>query len=286
MAVISIETKKVADLAALSQAEPGYITLMHDGNGLKQVTLDAAMSGLIYDNAGAHNAVYRGKYLGSSVTDDQWAEINAGTFKDMYIGDYWTINSVAWRIAAFDYWLNHGDTACTKHHVVIVPDTNLATCKMNSTNITTGAYIGSDFYTASNSNTGRATARTAIINAFGSAHILTHREHLQNAVTNGYESAGTWYDSTFELMTERMVYGCDIFHNVQHGANIPNFYSIDTSQLPLFSLDHSRICNRATWWLRDVASAASFAHVNYGGYCTCNGASYDIGVRPAFGICA
>lgn len=237
-------------------------------------------------NAGFHNSIYRGKYLGSSVTAKQWAEIEAGTFTDLFIGDYWTIGSVNWRIAAFDYWLHYGDTECTAHHIVIVPDSNLATCKMNSTNITTGAYIGSDYYTGSNSNTGKATAKTAIESAFGSAHILSHREYLQNAVTNGYESASTWYDSTFELMTERMVYGCDIFHNGMKGTNIPNLYSVDTSQLPLFALDHSRICNRVAWWLRDVASSTYFCYVGYYGHCVCNSASLDSGVRPAFGICA
>ena len=272
----------------------GFIKLATNANkGLMSKTFAALLEDpdkiVFYANsvtgsAGFHNSLYRGKYLGDHVTDEQYAEISAGTFGGMFIGDYWTINSVNWRIAAFDYWLHHGDTECTTHHVVIVPDTNLASCKMNNTNITTGAYIGSDYYTGNNSNTGKATAKSAIEGAFGSAHILTHREHLQNATTNGYESAGTWYDSTFELMTERMVYGCDIFHNVQHGTNIPNFYSIDTSQLPLFRLDHSRICNRAAWWLRDVASATLFACVDTGGYAACSSASASIGVRPAFGI--
>ena len=235
-------------------------------------------------NAGFHNSIYRGKSIGTSVTSAQWAAISAGTFDDLFIGDYWVINSVTWRIAAFDYWYNHGDTDCTTHHVVIVPDSNLVSCKMNDTNITTGAYIGSDYYTGANGNTGKATAQNAINGAFGSGHILNHREHLQNATTNGYESAGTWYDSTFELMTERMVYGCDIFHNVQHGTNIPNFYSIDTSQLPLFRHDHDRICNRADWWLRDVASATYFARVGSDGNAAYGTASYSYGVRPAFGI--
>ena len=236
-------------------------------------------------NAGFHNSIYRGKKLGTSVSADQYSEISAGTFKDMFIGDYWEINSVKWRIAGFDYWLHHGDTECTTHHIVIVPDTCIATSvKMNSTDVTTGAYIGSNYYTGANSNTGKSTAKTAIENAFGSAHILSHREHLQNAVTNGYESAGTWYDSTFELMTERMVYGCDIFHNILHGTNIPNLYSIDTGQLPLFALDHSAICNRATWWLRDVASSTSFALVGNSGFCGYGNASGTRGVRPAFGI--
>ena len=273
-----------SDIASGAQFTSGTNYEAVTAGGLNSLQSNITLEFISYNNAGFHNSLYRGKYLGTSVTAAQYAAISAGTFDDMFIGDYWTINSVNWRIAAFDYWLNHGDTSCTTHHVVIVPDSKLASCKMNDTNITTGAYIGSDYYTGNNSNTGKATAQSAINSAFGSAHILNHREHLQNATSNDYESAGTWYDSTFELMTERMVYGCDIFHNVQHGTNIPNFYSIDTSQLPLFRHDHSRICNRASWWLRDVASATSFARVGDNGNASATYASNSYGVRPAFGI--
>ena len=235
-------------------------------------------------NAAFHNSVYRGKYLGTSVTAEQYAQISAGTFDDLFIGDYWTINGVNWRIAGFDYWLNNGDTACSTHHVVIVPDSALASAKMNNSNITTGAYIGSDYYTGANSNTGKSTANTAINNAFGSAHILSHREYLKNAVTSGYESGGAWYDSTFELMTEQMVYGCKVFGNCLNGSNIPASYTIDNAQLPLFALDHSRICNRGHWWLRDVVSDAHFALVVSFGHCGYYSASNAFGIRPAFGI--
>ena len=34
-------------------------------------------------NAGAHNAVYRGKALGGDVTDAQWAALAAGSFDDL-----------------------------------------------------------------------------------------------------------------------------------------------------------------------------------------------------------
>ena len=67
-----------------------------------------------------HNCIFRGKNLGSSVTSAQWAAIQAGTFDDLYIGDYWTINGVEWVIVAFDYYYNTGDTACTTHHVVLL----------------------------------------------------------------------------------------------------------------------------------------------------------------------
>ena len=234
-------------------------------------------------NAGAHNSVYRGKYLGNALTTKQKAQISAGTFNDLYIGDYWTIGGVNYRIASFDYWLNSGDTNCTTHHVVIVPDSCLYNAQMNTSNITTGAYVGSAMYTS-----GLDAAKTTINNAFGSSHILSHREYLPNATKANadptYESAGSWYDSTVELMNERMVYGADVFHNIEVNGAIPTNYTIDKSQLPLFALEPSRICNRAAWWLRDVVSAAYCASVGDSGGATHGNASYSFGVRPAFAI--
>lgn len=234
---------------------------------------------LLYSGAGAHNAIYRGKYLGTAVTDEQYAAISAGTFDDLYIGDYWTIGGVNWRIAAFDYYLNCGDTNTTKHHAVIVPDTCLYTAQMNTSNVTTGGYVGSAMYTAN-----LESAKTTIKAAF-SGHVLSHRIYLTNAITNGYASAGAWCDSEVDLMNENMVYGSAIFRPQNSlGSTIPNSYTVEKSQLPLFQHEPSRICNRATWWLRDVVSASIFADVGTAGIATCNGASGTAGVRPAFCI--
>lgn len=237
------------------------------------------LAALLFNNAGAHNAIYRGKNLGTSVTAAQWAAIANGTFADLYIGDYWVIGGVNWRIAAFDYYYKTGDTSCTTHHVVIVPDTNLYTHVMNDTNITTGGYIGSKMYTE-----GLAQAKTQINSAFGSSHILSHRQLLVNAVTNGKPSGGSWYDSTVELMTEQNVYGGKILGAGNDGSTVPYLYTIDKSQFPLFAHDPSMISNRQWFWLRNVVSAARFADVFSAGYANSDHASYDAGVRPAFSI--
>lgn len=235
-------------------------------------------------SAGFHNSLYRGKYLGDHVTDDQYAEISAGTFGGMFIGDYWEINNIVWRIAAFDYWLHDGDTECTTtHHVVVVPDSNLATAKMNNSNVTTGGYVGSGIYTGANSNTGLSTAKSTINTAFGSAHILNHRELLSNAVSDGKASGWAWYDSTVELMNESMVYGSPVSGAQKTGDTNFNV-GIDYGQLPLFRYNKGLVCNRASWWLRVVASAATFATVNGDGGAYYGGASASLGVRPAFGI--
>lgn len=263
----------------------GNVTGSADFDGSGDATIAATLvrgeglTHLIPNNAGAHNAIYRGKNLGAAVTDAQYAAISAGTFEDLFIGDYWTINSVNWRIAAFDYWLHCGDIECTTHHVVIVPDTMLSACNMNSTNVTTGGYVGSDFYTGSNSNTGKATAVSKINAAFGSSHILTHREALTNAVTDGKPTSVGWYDSTVELMNEAMVYGAHFFESWAD-------YTIDKTQLPLFAHDPSRIIIiHVNWWVRGVVAATDFALVDGGGRCShVIAGGNNCGVRPAFGI--
>lgn len=233
----------------------------------------------VFGNAGSHNSIYRGNNLGNSVTQDQWNAIEAGTFDDLYIGDYWVIGGVNWRIAAFDYYYNTGDTAFTKHHAVIVPDTSLYNAQMNDTDTTTGGYVGSKMYTE-----GLAQAKSTINSAFGTSHVLSHRIFLTNAVTNGYPSAGAWVDSTVDLMCEQMVYGGSILMPMPSGTITPYNYRVEKSQLPIFQHNHSKISNRSSWWLRDVVSDANFAIVYSGGGANYGSASALIGVRPAFCI--
>lgn len=229
----------------------------------------------IADNAGSHNGIYRGKYLGSSVTEDQYTEISAGTFKDLFIGDYWTIGGVNYRIAAFDYWLHTGNVKCTAHHVVLVPDTHLYTAVMNSSDVTTGGYVGSAMYTSN-----LADAKTTINNAFGSTHILNHQELLTASVTDGKADNWGWFASTVDLMNECMIYG----HNVW-GSNIGYETGAEKSQLPLFAMAPEHIPdNSMNCWLRSVVSSESFADISRDGHATQHEATNDFGVRPAFAI--
>ena len=87
-------------------------------------------------------------------------------------------------------------------------------------------------------------------------------------------------------MNEAMVYGTRHFTAVSDGSTVPNNYTIDKSQLPLFRYAPWFIhAQRAYWcWLRDVVSATNFANVCSSGACDCRGASLVGGVRPAFAI--
>lgn len=222
--------------------------------------------------------IYRGKNLGAVVTEEQKANIKNGTFKGFFLGDYWTIGSYTWRIVDFDYWYNCGDTAFTTPHLVIMPDKPLYNAQMNETNITTGGYTGSLMYTENLDQ-----AKTLAASAFGDL-ILTHREYLTNAVTDGHASAGAWFDSTLDLPNEIMMYGCHVYAAMNNGTVIPTNYTIGKTQLALFTVVPKLISNRATFWLRDVVSSAFFALVSYDGLTGYAGASSSLGVRPVFAI--
>lgn len=286
MATISVQTKKFADLEAILSVTGTEQMLIHDGNGVKVITVENLHKGLqtdidsvrnvLADGAAAHNCIYRGKNLGTSVTAEQYAAISSGKFTDLYIGDYWVIKGVTYRIAAFDYYYNCGDTNFTKHHVVIVPDTSLYKAQMNTSNVTTGGYTGSAMYKSN-----LAQAKTTIKAAFGSAHVLTKRELLTNAVNGNTPSGWAWFDSDVELMNEVQAYG-----SVAWGAHDGNGYNVASGdgQFPLFMFDRTKLHNREDYWLRDVASATYFSVVSYNGYATTGNASSSLGVRPAFCI--
>lgn len=286
MATISVQTKKFADLEAILFVTGTEKMLIHDGNGVKVITVENLHKGLqtdidsvrnvLADGAAAHNCIYRGKNLGTSVTAEQYAAISSGKFTDLYIGDYWVIKGVTYRIAAFDYYYNCGDTNFTKHHVVIVPDTSLYKAQMNTSNVTTGGYTGSAMYKSN-----LAQAKTTIKAAFGSAHVLTKRELLTNAVNGNTPSGWAWFDSDVELMNEVQVYG-----SVAWGAHDGNGYNVASGdgQFPLFMFDRTKLHNREDYWLRDVSSATYFSNVGNCGFANDSYASRSLGVRPAFCI--
>lgn len=280
--------KKITELVEAEELKKeDILPFVDSANGeTKKVQIDKLLDVIIPKNAGAHNGIYRGKDITSKFYDGTLSQQIANqTFDDVFIGDY-IIGKVSKRkylVADINYRLHCGDTECKTPHILMIPERILGTAKMNDTNIATGAYIGSKMYTEY-----LAPFKTVIQNDFEVGHILKHKNYFANAVTNGYESAGAWVDSTIELMNEIMVYGSNIFHNITNGTNIPANHTIDKAQLSLFKLDKSKIValndagERYWYWLRDVVSSSDFAYVGSNGFAANGGASSASGVRPAF----
>lgn len=279
--------KKITELVKGLPVNEDVIPFVDSANGeTKKVVIDDLLKVIVPKNAGTHNGIYRGKDITDLFYDGTLSQqIAAGTFDDVFIGDY-IIGKVSKRkylVADINYRLNMGDTECKTPHILMIPERIMGTAKMNDTNITTGAYVGSKMYIEY-----LMPFKEVIYNDFESEHIVSHRNLFANATTNGYESAGGWFHSDIELMNEIMVYGSNIFHNIQNGANLAYNYTMDKQQLSLFRLKpdltvaRNDAGERYWYWLRDVVSASNFAYVNYGGYANHGSASASVGVRPAF----
>lgn len=222
--------------------------------------------------AGLKNSIWRGAYLGDRITAAQSAAIRDGSFKDLWLGDYWTIGDMNYRIMHFDYWYQP-EALNRTHHVVVVPDKAFYNAQMNPTNVTTGGYISSAMRT-SNLNS----AKTTIKNAFGSDHILRYYELLTVLVRDGRSTGWSMFDTDIELMSERMVYGASAEGS---GCNVGSA----KSQLAGFAVRGDLgFLRQYGFWLRDVSSATEFCLVGGRGEATASSASYSHGVRPSFPI--
>lgn len=329
MSAISIETKKISELTVASAAVDNDLLILRksDGTGVKAISvanLRNIITGLLSDldttdkdsivdavnevvahvtehakwldglqelfdhfgiaGAGLANSIFVDEAVSDTILADKATEITAGTFEGLWVGQFVADGSQKYRFSDFDYLLHSGDTETTKHHILTVPDKCMYTAQMNTSDVTTGAYVGSAMFTDN-----LAPAITTITNKFGSAHLLTHREDLKNAVINGYESNESWYDRIADLMTEEMVYGGKEYKNIIAGTNLPTNDTTGNSQLSSFRLNKALIRShllsdnsRMWYWLRDVATGDYFVFVSEKGACGAYRASITGGVRPAF----
>lgn len=271
----------LSELTQINELVSGNKLLVGTTDGNKAIAAEDALFAMLdgFAPVELRRVLFRGKNLGTALTAVQKAAIKDGSFKGMFLGDYWSIGGRIWRIVDMDYWYNCGDTAFTSHHLVIMPDEALYNAQMNTTNVTTGGYVGSAMYKSNLAN-----AKT-IVNAAFQGSVLTHREYLCNAVANGRPSGGAWFDSSIELPNEPMMYGHPHFSPTSDGSTVPSIYTISKTQLALFMVCPRFIVNRSyNQWLRDVVSSAAFALVDHDGHTSYGNASASCGVRPVFPV--
>lgn len=226
-------------------------------------------------------AASKGTFLGTEFTAQQKRDIANGDFSRLPLGGYWTIGGHNWRIWDADWYLNKGDTPCTEHHLVIMPDDNLlkanssTTHYMQDTDTTAGGYAGTKYR-----STYRQQCDEIVKNCFGTDSILVHRELMCTAVTNGKPSGWGWVDATSELPSEVMMTGTTIWSNYTDGGS---GFNVGTSypQLALARIAPQFVINRENYFERDVVSASCFAYVNGGGNANyADASSRGVGVRP------
>lgn len=245
-------------------------------------------------------------------------------FEDIYVGDYFkmsraisayertgqyqTTGSQYVTIAGLDTMMYNGDqgSGITYHHAVMVAGQgfggtqHFGRSRMNATNTTEGGYKASEMNTlvlGAVASSG-STAATASINQqlyaeFG-AHLQTTKELVSNTVNaNGINRFGggsnlgcssnrEWISAQAVLMSEVEVYGATVWSS--SGYDTGNAYR----QLPLFAFSKQAQNNRtASYWLKDVASAAYLCYASSDGYSNYLAASAaNLYVRPRFILAA
>ena len=263
-------------------------------------------------NAAFHNSIYRGKCLGTSISAAQWAQISAGTFDDMFVGDYCTISGQDWVICDFDYYYRCGSADITNHHIVVMPRSSMnipagtalygksgstltlldgesaTSKKWNPTNTTVGGYKFSRMR-----QTIMRAANTIVIGLFGSSHVEPITVLYPDPASDGAGPASgwAWFDqaagndkekSICDLPNETQVYGQQVWGQGSAFGNMGYEVGIDKWQFAIFALNRNFANIRATWWLRSVDSATNAALVYADCAATNAGASYACGVRPRF----
>lgn len=261
------------------------------------------------------------KDLTSYITDGTFYKRLNGTdgfelFEDIYVGDYikmsraitcpdstgGIVGSQYVTIAGLDTMMynGEGDKFVNYHHAVMVPGQGFGGTQhfgrhaMNATNTAAGGYAGSamDQSVLGAVATEGSTASGATINQqlyaeFGS-HLKTTDELLSNGINaTGINRFGTadgcsnnwaWNMRQAVLMSEAEVYGVTVWSSSGYDTGNAKM------QLPLFANNRNAMNNRSSWyWLKDVASSASFCVCNISGNAHYNDAGNTWNyVRPRF----
>lgn len=264
-----------------------FLMTFNDGSESKTRLRDAFYA-MVPDGAQTHANIFRGQSLGE-LNATHIANIQNGTFHDMFIGDYFTINGSSYVIADINYKKGHGDTTPLGNHLLLMPTDwsktptqtlapdGKTTHYMNDTDTTAGGFAGSKLY-----QTYLPQIQTKLESDFG-AHLMTFRTIVSTHVDDsGAPDQGEWRDAKVMIPSETMIYGTMVNGNNKNGS----WYNVgdDVSQLALMRLNsEERNFHRQAIWLRDVHSALEFALARDYGDSSYYGASgnWD-GVRAFF----
>lgn len=97
------------------------------------------------------NAIYGNHNLGSVYTDKDKASVNDTLHDGLFIGDYWFIGGIKWRIVDFDYFYlstcGQDASRIGKHHCVIMPDQVLAYIPYDKEGDYNGSYASASIRT-------------------------------------------------------------------------------------------------------------------------------------------
>ena len=241
-----------------------------NGGSESKTRLRDAFYAMVPDGMQTHNNIFRGQNLGA-LNATHIANIQNGTFHDMFVGDYFTINGSSYVIADINYKKGHGDNISLGNHLLLMPTDwsktptqtlapdGKTTHYMNDTDTTAGGFAGTKLY-----KTYLPQIQQKLEADFGS-HLVQFREVVSTHVDDsGAPDRAEWRDAKVAIPSETMIYGTMINGNNKNGS----WYNVgdDACQLALMRLNsEERNFHRSNIWLRDIHSASEFTRAySYG----------------------
>ena len=262
--------------------------MVFNNNSEAKTRLRDAFYSMVPDGAQTHANIFRGQNLGA-LNATHIANIQNGTFHDMFVGDYFTVNGSSYVIADINYKKSHGDNISLGNHLLLMPTDwsktptqtlapdGKTTDYMNDTDTTAGGFAGSKLY-----KTYLPQIEQKLASDFGN-HLLNFREIVSTHVDDsGAPDQAEWRDAKAMIPSEVMIFGTMVNGNNKNGS----WYNVgdDACQLALMRLNsEERNFHRSNIWLRDIHSASGFADAHSDANASWDGASAPwSGVRAFF----
>lgn len=221
----------------------------------------------LINSVGGRKYTFRGNYIGDTFSSAQKNAILNGTFTDLYLGDYWTINGINYRIVDFNYWtpLFNRSLGDYTNHVVVVPDNILTTQRMDEYSEVPLPYYNSTMraYLAN-------TVNITLTQAFKNYNRLYY-ENLRSTLSDYNEVT-----ARTEIMSESMLFG----QGIMRAFKEPSY---SNNQFALFRVMPKFIKSNAAYWLRDLGTDCSLG-INEDGLISKYTALEILGVRPCFPV--
>lgn len=243
------------------------------------------------------NSIYRGNNLGANITNQVKTSIENNSFDNLFIGDYWEVNGIKFRIAHFNYFTPYAMsdrseyTSNINNHIIVVPDECLGADKALSD--------GTDLMNEASGNTIRSPIDAELISISGNKdympelyNFLIHFCKINNMTYQG------WFNSTNKItrefyyswwrgfpMSSHMLFDKhkSVIQTYRTGDNIFSYMgSIMDKQLSLFSLNPKLIKSNKRYWLIDSSGYKVNLYVNVGGYIRTDTNTKEYGIRPCF----
>ena len=275
---------KITEYPTASTFDSGDVLLKDGAAGTKKIAAAESLFAM-FDTLGNpyhHRQIVRGKDLGSSLTSAQKTAISNGTFRDLWIGDYWSINSKVYRIVDINYW--YGFEGNTTNHIVVMPDAPMYQAVMDPRNSTEMGFKNTQLFSS-----GLTAATNTVQTDFGAGNILSRKIDVSASCSASY--GDSWAPASREVITTKlelpsvtMLVGT---RNMLRAAANPwwEVHAAGEIQLALFrEMGPWAFGSSAEYWTRDPMTYYSWCVMGTHRRIAADDARTTHGVRPVFAV--